>query len=45
MKYIVYLTKNKKSKVNGEYKIYIGVHKTKDPNIFDGYIGCGIYIN
>ena len=45
MKYIVYLTKNKKSKVNGEYKIYIGVHKTENPAIFDGYIGCGIYIN
>lgn len=39
-KYIVYSTKNK---VNG--KIYIGVHKTKDPDNFDGYIGCGIYIN
>lgn len=37
MKYIVYLTvcsDNKKS--------YIGVHKTLDPNIFDGYIGCGV---
>lgn len=45
MKYIVYLTKNKKSKVNGLERIYIGVHQTKDPNIFDGYIGCGVYIN
>lgn len=26
-------------------KIYIGVHKTKDPFKFDGYIGCGVYIN
>ena len=40
MKYIVYLTTNK---VNG--KIYIGVHKTENPEIFDGYIGCGAYIN
>lgn len=45
MKYIVYLTKNKKSKINNENKIYIGVHKTKDPNVFDGYLGCGIYVN
>lgn len=44
MKYIVYLTKNKKSKINGHYRIYIGVHKTEDPNIFDGYIGCGVKI-
>lgn len=26
-------------------KIYIGVHKTKDPFKFDGYLGNGIYIN
>lgn len=25
-------------------KIYIGVHKTKNPYEFDGYIGCGVYI-
>ena len=37
MKYIVYKTTNL---VNN--KIYIGVHQTKDPNIFDGYIGCAI---
>lgn len=36
MKYIVYLTTNK---ING--KIYVGVHRT-NPDIFDGYIGCGI---
>jgi hypothetical protein len=24
-------------------KIYIGVHKTENPNVFDGYIGCGIH--
>lgn len=40
MKYIVYLTTNK---VNN--KIYIGVHKTETPYKFDGYLGCGAYIN
>lgn len=45
MKYIVYLTKNLKSKVNGINCIYIGVHKTENPEIFDGYIGCGVYVN
>lgn len=25
-------------------KIYVGVHGTADPNVFDGYIGNGIYI-
>jgi hypothetical protein len=40
MKYIVYQTVNK---VNN--KIYIGVHKTEDPLVFDGYVGNGIYIN
>lgn len=39
MKYIVYCTTNF---VNN--KIYIGVHKTEDPNIFDGYIGNGVKI-
>lgn len=40
MKYIVYQTIN----INNN-KIYIGVHKTEDPNVFDGYLGCGVYIN
>jgi len=39
MKYIVYCTTNL---VNN--KIYIGVHKTENPDKFDGYIGCGIKI-
>ena len=37
MEYIVYETTNL---VNN--KFYIGVHKTKDSNVFDGYIGCGV---
>lgn len=36
MKYIVYLTVNK---IN--HKVYVGVHRT-NPEIFDGYIGCGV---
>lgn len=39
MKFIVYCTT---CKVNG--KIYIGVHKTENPNVFDGYIGNGLKI-
>lgn len=44
-KHIVYLTTNLKSKINGINRIYIGVHKTENPDIFDGYIGCGVKIN
>ena len=40
MKYIVYKTTNL---VNNF--IYIGVHKTKNPEIFDKYLGCGVYAN
>ena len=39
MKYIVYLTTNTKNN-----KIYVGVHKTENPLVFDGYIGCGVNI-
>ncbi len=38
MKYIVYQTVNK---VNN--KIYIGVHQTENPEIFDGYLGNGCW--
>ena len=37
MKYIVYMTVNT---VNN--KIYVGVHKTENPDVFDGYYGCGV---
>jgi hypothetical protein len=40
MYWIVYQTTNL---INN--KIYIGVHKTKDPFKFDGYLGCGIMYN
>jgi len=39
MIYIVYITTNLK---NG--KIYVGVHKTKTPHMFDGYLGNGVYV-
>lgn len=39
MKYIVYLTTNLVNR-----KIYVGVHKTENPNIFDGYLGNGLTI-
>ena len=40
MKYIVYKTTN----LINNY-IYIGVHKTKNPDVFDEYLGCGVFIN
>lgn len=40
LKYIVYLTINLQNN-----KIYIGVHGTENPNVFDGYIGNGVFIN
>lgn len=39
MNYIAYQTINLKNN-----KIYIGIHKTDNPEIFDGYLGCGIRI-
>ena len=38
-KYIVYETTNLQNN-----KIYVGVHKTINPYIFDGYLGCGVYM-
>lgn len=38
MKYIVYRTT---CLINN--KIYVGVHHTDDPNIFDGYLGRGLW--
>lgn len=43
MKYIVYLTTNMKSQINGINRIYIGIHKTNNPSEFDGYLGDGVY--
>jgi hypothetical protein len=40
MKYIVYKTT---CLINN--KIYIGVHKTENPDIFDGYLGNGFNLN
>lgn len=40
MKYIVYLTTNVLNN-----KIYVGVHQTENPEIFDGYLGCGVNIH
>lgn len=40
MKYIVYKTTNV---TNGFF--YIGVHQTENPEVFDGYLGCGINIH
>lgn len=39
MKYIVYLTTNVLNN-----KIYVGVHETENPEIFDGYLGNGLNI-
>ncbi|MBQ0113234.1 MAG: hypothetical protein KBT03_08915 [Bacteroidales bacterium] len=38
MKYIVYLTL-----CTSNNKIYVGVHETNNPEIFDGYLGNGVY--
>ena len=43
MKYIVYLTINNASKIDGINRIYVGTHETKDPSTFDGYIGDMVY--
>ena len=43
MKYIVFITTNKKHKINGINRIYIGFHQTENPDIFDGYLGDNVY--
>lgn len=45
MKYIVYLTINLKSKVNGINRMYCGIHKVTDIEQFDNYLGDGVYMN
>ncbi len=46
MKYIVYLTTNIKSQINGLNRIYVGVHGIKNEITMDPwYIGCGINTN
>lgn len=40
IKHIVYLTINIVNK-----KLYVGVHGTETPDKFDGYIGCGAWID
>lgn len=39
-KFIVYCTTCTESK-----RIYVGVHKTSNPDKFDGYLGCGVYVS
>lgn len=40
LKWIVYCTINTQNK-----KIYTGVHQTVNPDVFDGYLGCDVYVN
>lgn len=40
MSYIIFLTVNTKRD-----KTFLGLHETKNPDIFDGYLGDGIWIN
>ena len=40
MKYIVYITI-----CTANNKFYIGVHQTENPEVFDGYIGCGVRVS
>ena len=44
MKYIIYLTRNKNCTVNNINRVLIGVHKTENPEIFDGYLGDSINV-
>lgn len=41
--YIVYLTTNNKCSVNGNCKIYVGVHKITKRDKTNTYLGCGVW--
>ena len=45
MKYIVYLTVNTKSFVNGEARVYVGVHKVTNKDKYNVYLGNGVWSN
>ena len=44
MEYIIYVTINKKSTIDGIHRRFIGIHKTNS-SIFDGYLGESVWIN
>lgn len=44
MKYIIYLTKCNKEKINGKCKIYVGMKSVINPDEFDGYLSNNINI-
>lgn len=45
MSYIVFITINTKARINNKNRIYVGWHKIESEDIFDGYLGDGVYIN
>lgn len=45
MKYILFITTNTKSKINGINRILADVHAVEDPSEFDNYLGDGVYTN
>lgn len=40
MKYLLFMTTNLKTS-----QIFVGIHPTQNPDIFDGYLGSGVYTN
>ena len=44
MKYIIYLTKCNKEKIDGKCKIYVGMKSVINPDEFDGYLSNNINI-
>lgn len=40
MKYLVFITTNLKTS-----QVFVGIHPTENPDIFDGYLGSGVYVN